>query len=359
MSHPVSIDAVKAKLNDRLDDLMAKLCPNAVKVGNEWEMGSIRGEPGQSFKMNRSGKKLGLGYDFAEGRYYDILDVVAAAKFDGDIGDAIAWAIALFNLGRMTPAEIREQEEKAKRQRAEAEKGQAEDAEAVRRKAKGLYLAGEPWEGSPVERYLLGRRIDLKRFDRSPRALRWHGRVWNREAGGVELPAMLAPIVDAISGEHLGTHRTWLDLLADGRVTKAALREPKMSWGAYRGGVIPLLRGESGKPLKQMPADEWVICAEGIENALSAALMRPQRRAIAAVSLSNLAEIRLPPQLGGLFLVADNDTKSGPQKQFARACARLEERGVRFQIVRPPEGIKDFNDWLAALERQAEQGRVA
>lgn len=350
-SHPVSIDLIKQKLHERIDTLVPQLFPNARIKGNEWVLGDVFGAPGESLSICRTGKKIGWWKDFAGGPSGDILTLIAAARCDGDIKAAIPEALRWLGLGSLTAEELRRQEAKAKQAREAAEARWASDVDKTRAKAKGLYLAGELFPGTMVERYLLGRAIDLMQLPHVPRAPRFHGAVWNRESGGRELPAMLLPVNDAQTGQQLAVHRTWLQAHPDGRVTKAALADAKMSWGEFRGGHIPLNRGASGKPLKSAPEGEWIAVSEGAENGWSAAIIKPEWRVLAAVSLDNLGGIVLPAQIGGLFLIADNDTKPEPKAAFARACAKLEARGLRFQIIRPPEGIKDFNDWLVALKR--------
>lgn len=360
MTHPVSIDLIKAKLHERIDDLVPQLFPNARIKGREWVMGDVFGAPGESLSICRTGAKTGWWKDFAGNAKGDILTLIAAGRCDGDLRAAIPEALKWLGLGSLTAEELRRQERKAKAAREAAEARWASDVEKTRAKAKGLYLAGDLWPGTPVERYLLGRGMDLMRLPRPPTAPRYHARVWNGEAGGVELPAMLLPVNHAETGQQLAVHRTWLKSHADGRVTKADLADPKKSWGEFRGGHIPLNRGASGKPLKNAPAGEWIAVSEGCENGWSAAIIKPEWRVLAAVSIANLGEVVLPAQIGGLFLIADNDEKPDPIAQFGRACARLEERGLPFQIIRPPAGIKDFNDWLQALQRAAgNTGRVA
>ncbi len=359
MSHPVSIDLIKQKLCERIDTLVPQLFPNARIKGGEWVMGDIFGAPGESLSICRKGNKIGWWKDFAGNAKGDILTLIAAGRCDGDIRAAIPEALKWLGLGSLTAEELRRQEFKAKQAREAAEARWLSDVEKMRKKAKGYYLAGELWQGTMVERYLLGRAMDLTQLPQLPRAPRFHGAVWNRESGGRELPAMLLPINHAETGQQLSLHRTWLQGHPDGSVTKADLKEPKMTLGEFKGGHIPLTRGASGKPLKYAPEGEWIGVSEGVENGWSVAVSRPQLRVLAAVSLDNLANIVLPRQIGGLFLLADNDTKPTAKEGFARACAKLEARSIRFEVVRPPEGFKDFNDWLVALKRQAEQRRMA
>lgn len=359
-SHPVSIDLIKSKLHERIDTLVPQLFPNARIKGSEWVMGDVFGAPGDSLSIRRTGTKAGWWRDFAGTARGDILTLIAAGACDGDVKAAIPWALRWLGLGSMTAEELRRQERKAREAREAAEKRWASDVEKTRAKAKGLYLAGELWPGTMVERYLLGRSIDLMQLPDVPRAPRFHGAVWNRESGGRELPAMLLPINQAETGQQLAVHRTWLQAHADGRVTKADLDDAKMSWGEFKGGHIPLNRGASGKPLKHAPEGEWIAVAEGAENGWSAAIIKPEWRVLAAVSIANLGEIVLPRQIGGLFLICDNDEKPDAIRAFGRATSRLQERGLPFQPIRPPGGIKDFNDWLQALQRQAgNTGRVA
>lgn len=357
MSHAVSIDLIKAKLHERIDVLVPQLFPNARIKGGEWVMGDIHGSPGESLSICRKGKKIGWWKDFAGTDSGDILTLIAAGRCDGDIRAAIPEALRWLGLGSLTAAELRRQEEKAQEARRQAEERWLSDVEKTRAKAKALYLSGDLWQGSMVERYLLGREIDLTQLPHLPRAPRFHARVWNRESGGQELPAMLLPINHGVTGQQLAVHRTWLRGFPDGRVTKAALVDAKMSWGDFAGGHIPLNRGASGKPLKHAPAGEWVALSEGVENGWSAALIRPDWRVLAAVAIDNLGGVVLPEQIGGVFLIADNDDKPKAKASFGKACARLQERAMPFQIIRPPAGIKDFNDWLVALKR-AERGGV-
>lgn len=361
MTAPVSVDLIRRKLIDNVDGLVGQLLPRAVKTDTEWLVGSIAGETGSSLSICRYGPKKGVWADFAGDLKGDLIDLIAAVKFTGDIGEAIGWARRWLNLGTMSPAELRQQEQKAAQAQRESDKQQQDDIEKKKRRAKAMWLSGEPYAGSPAERYMLGRAIDLGRLPRLPSCLRYHPKVWNREAGGIELPAMLAPVNDAVTGEQLAVHRTWLQLHGDGRVTKADLRDPKMTYGPRKGGLIALTRGDSNKPIKQMPEGEWLAVSEGIENGYSVAIARPLQRIAAAIALDNLAELRLPPQCGGLFVLADNDVKDEPRRAFERAMNRLGDRGIAFEIVRPPAGFKDFNDWLVALERQQaeDHGRVA
>jgi hypothetical protein len=94
----------------------------------------------------------------------------------------------------------------------------------------------------------------------------------------------------------MAAHCTYLAIAPDG-VRKLNRRPAKKVWGRYAGGLIPLTRGASNKPLRDAPDDDGCLIAEGIENALAAAWLRPELRAFAGVAVGNLAAIALPEQM--------------------------------------------------------------
>ena len=167
-------------------------------------------------------------------------------------------------------------------------------------------------------------------------------------------PCLLAKL-DAPNGEFLTVHRTFLLCHADGRVTKAdwknggPLEDAKVAFGSYAGGLISVWKGASGKSLRHLVPGEWVAMTEGVEDALTIAMVRPEMRVVSALSLSNIGNVTFPDRLGGLYLCADNDTHPDARKAFRRAKAKLEARGLAVREVRPPPQFKDFNDWAKAL----------
>lgn len=68
---------IAALLAERAEELAQYLLPAGKKIGNEWTVGSIEGEAGQSLKFCLSGSKKGLFCDFATGQSGDALDLWA------------------------------------------------------------------------------------------------------------------------------------------------------------------------------------------------------------------------------------------------------------------------------------------
>lgn len=219
---------------------------------------------------------------------------------------------------------------------------QAETAEK-RAYAHRLWLEARPSiAGTPVESYLIGRQIDLRRLGRAPRALRFHPALRHPYAR-IDLPAM----VSAISGEggvHLATHCTFLERVAGGWI-KARVNPAKVVRGSYTGGSIRLWRGASKKALTQAAPTEPVFIGEGIETCLSVAVAAPELRILSAGFMGNLGAVWLPPQVSVVVLLADNDVKLAARAAFQREVNRLLERGLDVRVARP-DGCKDFNDML-------------
>jgi twinkle protein len=88
---------VSALLAKRIDDVAAYLLPQGKKSGNEWKVGSLFGEPGQSLCIHLSGAKAGIWCDFSTGESGDALSLWAAVKRI-TVRDAIKEAVRYLNI---------------------------------------------------------------------------------------------------------------------------------------------------------------------------------------------------------------------------------------------------------------------
>jgi Toprim domain len=233
--------------------------------------------------------------------------------------------------------------------RSPAPERQAEpNAEQKRNAAWRLWIAATPLRpGDVAWRYLGGRGIGLGQLPRLPGALRTMRGLTYAETGE-RFPAMLAAVIGP-GGKFLTCHRTYLQEHPDGSVTKAQVSSPKKIMGPCRGGLIPLARGASGKPWKRASEGDVLGLCEGIENALSYAVAVPEHRIAAALSVGNLAHVRLPAAISTLIIAADSDAPGSPaDRSLRRAIDRFLAEGREVRIARVPEGFKDFNDYLIA-----------
>lgn len=355
----ISTDEIVAQLNQRADTLAPKLLPGGRREGRHWCCGSINGEKGNSLKLTVAGAGKGLWTDFATTQGMpehggNMLCLVALTMFGGTHQeawrDAIAWAKSELGLDDLDPARLQTIKREVQQQQAKDDAAAAKRVKRMRDKARHLWFSATEGLGTPAELYLRGRGIDLRGFPpeyrRWPRALRYHPRAWCSEIKG-ELPCMVAAIF-SIEGELLACHRTYLDLalLDQGIVTKAKLKDAKLTMGSYAGGHLPLWKGVHPQKLAAIPHGTDIYVSEGIEDGLSIAMAFPERRIVAGVALSNIGGMVLPDQAGRLVLIGQNDTNQKTIDAVENSIARQQRAGRKVATIFPLPEFKDFNDQL-------------
>ncbi|WP_455476300.1 toprim domain-containing protein [Bartonella sp. B17] len=97
-----TIFEIKQKLSSQAASVIQMLLPQGYKCGNNWIVGSIQGEAGQSLSVCLSGNKAGLWYDFAEGSGGDLLDLWCCVK-GINLSQALEEARSYLNLTRPKP----------------------------------------------------------------------------------------------------------------------------------------------------------------------------------------------------------------------------------------------------------------
>ena len=75
-----SIGQLAALLAQQAESVAKHLLPNGVKQNNEWSVGSITGEPGQSLRVHLTGEKAGVWKDFADDIGGDLVELWSAVK---------------------------------------------------------------------------------------------------------------------------------------------------------------------------------------------------------------------------------------------------------------------------------------
>lgn len=384
MRQAVTLEEIKDRLLAQMETVLDRYAPAAPgsyrKGGRYFTLNPGRADRRVgSFCVWVSGPDIGRWVDFASHpRGGDVIDLIGLS-LGLSPADTIAEARAFLGLDTESPELRRAREaaaEKAKARRALDALAEAARKVSRRKAAQALWLSGqERIAGTPVDHYLRGRGIDLAALGWQPRALRFHpeclylreeevtdpetGEITTRRLPPLRLPAMLAAI--SLGADHIGTHRTYLAINpATGRWAKAALPDAKKVLGEVMGGSIRLgngtgPRGGRGVALAECPPGTRVHLAEGIETALSVLAVRPDVRALAAVSLANMGEVVLPDNVAEVVLVPDGD-EDNPQAQalFDRAVQRHAAKGRTVRVVPPVPG-QDFNDRLqAALEDEPE-----
>lgn len=71
----MEITEIRRRLEQSPLQVAEHLLPHGNKVRDEWEVGSVNGEPGKSMKVRLSGDKAGVWYDFAAAEGGDLIDL--------------------------------------------------------------------------------------------------------------------------------------------------------------------------------------------------------------------------------------------------------------------------------------------
>lgn len=356
----VSIGEIAQLLAGRAEDLARTLLPLGHRAGNEWvEANRSRGGLGDSLVVCVRGHRAGVwGHPPTPGAPGgDLIDLIAYLQFNGDKGEAIKWARAWLGIDQTDPKTLEDHKRRLQAARQAHSAVEAREREKTRKSLFALWLAARAAvAGTPVERYLLGRGIDLRALGRQPGALRFHPALYNTETDR-HWPAMIAGITGPATYDAAGTlvnggrmvavHRTWLQVHDDGTVSKAPLQKAKKVLGEFRGGTIRLWRGADNKALHEKPAGSEVLICEGIEDGLTLAMADRARCILVGVSLGALGAIHLPPNIARVTLCADNDGDNPTaQRDLTRAIDHFLSQGRRVFVARPPAGAKDVNELL-------------
>jgi hypothetical protein len=357
VSLPTEPAEIAAALRPHGETLVRQFFPEAKVEGNELRW---HGPGGAVCSMVLRGSKAGVWADWSdpERQAGDPVDLVHFTLFADRPSrhDALLWAARWLGIDRRKPdrdpahaAELRRMAEAALQRRALEEQ---ERAERSRKRAQAMYLAhglSVPLpHATELVSYFAGRGIVLEELSEVPRTLRFEARC--SYDAQLDLPAMLAPIICPVSCQQIGTHATYLEQDGARIWRKTLLRPAKKSHGTVKGGFIPLLRGGSHKGWSKMPDGSSILIAEGIENALAASLcVEGEPRVIACVSVGNLASLALPEACRRVILVYDRDGENQgvhTAREAARERFRSERRDI--EILKPPAGVKDFADYVAA-----------
>jgi len=157
--------------------------------------------------------------------------------------------------------------------------------------------------------------------------MRWHPSL--KHPCGYVGPALIARITDALTGEPISLHRTWVR--ADG--LKADIDAPRLLLGGHRkaGGVIRLWPDEA--------VTDSLGIAEGIETALSLAHFHSP--AWSCIDAGNLAALPLLPGIDTLAIAADNDPAG---RAAAHECGTRWADDYRTVHIMTPKTKNDLND---------------
>jgi Toprim domain len=277
---------VSSALTERAEDVARALLGEPTATSRH----ELRWGRHGSLSLRRSGPKRGLFYDHERGQGGDLLDLIAR-EHNAKLVEAIRIAERDFLGGGRTPAA-------PERPSAAADDGEARSSAALR-----LWSESAPTTGTLADRYFIEQRgLDIRQLDLG-HALRWHA---GRQA-------VIALMTDAISGEPIGVHRTFLG--ADGDKL-----ERKM---LGRQGVVRV------SPDNAVTVGLGIT--EGVEDGL-AVLLSGWVPVWAATSAGAIARFPVLSGIEALTLFADADA---PGMRAAETCAanwRVAGRDARLSL---------------------------
>ena len=300
------------RLAGRAEEVCRQYLPGGRRSGQYWHAGDVGGGAGRSLYVHLSGGKAGRWRDPAAGQKGDLLDLIRLTRGLPSGGEAMDEAARFLGLGG-----------------GAAGKGKGRAVREERHRA--LYAEGRPVTGEdPAGRYLAGRGLP---YGDAGDCL-FHPAVPVNLDGSVERrPALLAPIRTP-GGELEAVQRIFVT--EDGQPAPFGGR--RRLTGSPRGGGVWF-----GSPNPAAVA----IC-EGVEDALAVtAVLTPEERetvaVVAAVSAGRVGAVDLPPGVGSVVLVQDNDAAG--EAAWLGLLERWGDAGTTpVRVV--PAGTKDANDEL-------------
>lgn len=276
---------------------------------SEWRYGNKGG-----LSIVVAGPKRGTWYDHSEDAGGGPFDLIMRARGDS-FREAVVFAREFLAMPRREPTRL------PRTIRAPSKAGTAEYAAR-------LWSEAIPLEGTLAARYLREHRgiPDLP----PPSSFRFHPSVRSKEAGR-SLPAL---IVGALEGETV--RRVQVIFLDPDTAGKAALKAPKLTFGAGAGHVPAVIHGGSRR-----------IMCEGPEDAASI-WSSTKCTVICSLGTANLDKPVLEP--GELTIAGDNDQAG--RRHTKKAAKAHERRECTVRIAFPPV-TEDWNTILRTAGKQA------
>lgn len=313
------LDLIVERLRETAEIWVPRLFANGRRVGDEWRLANIRGEPPRntgSCVIALCGAHAGDWIDFDGHAGGGPISTIEEAT--GLQGRPLIERAA--EIACVTPG--------APERRAPA-LPPAPKRDAAREIAH-IIASAEPLAGTQAARYLTGRGLAIA----TEADLLFHRDLthWETRTG---YPALLGQVRDR-QGEVIGLHRTYL-AEDGGQVRKAPVAKPKMMLGRIAGGAVRL--GPLGD-------GDRLALSEGIETGLAVMTACPGLPVWATLSTSGLEQVDLPAAARRVLILADNDASGAGLRAADAAARRLRAQGRDVAIAVPPEEGQDFNDLL-------------
>ena len=305
-----------------------------------------------SFKLEYSGKKRGLWYDFEAGEGGDLLKLIRRRITNNSFSAAVSWARNW--LGWPPEGSAPDKTEKDALRRAQAElihrseaAKQKAEADAAREQQKKIEAAQQRWQhatpiqsGDPADLYLRSTRR-IAPPDEWPSSIKFQS--------GNDPAVILA----ATNDEGAVTAVQIIRVTSAGHKRKGGrINLVKQSHGLLKGSVVRL----------PGPSDGPLLVAEGPETGLSVWASTGYETYV-ALGQSNIGSLALPINRRVVMCADDGPRSSQSRRRARRTVNKLKSGGhdvveaMPWEIHR--EDNSDFNDVIISLGPEAVKARIA
>ena len=339
---------IKALLQAQILPLLGELLPGGRPNGAYWlgARNPTRKDNAPGSLWVRLHSEAGVWKDEATGETGDVLKLVQYCARLPDFKSTLVWSREFLKLGEMSDVDRQRRAAQAKRAVTRDQAGMEARAAKMRKRAFGCYVEAKKRSllGSPIDRYLRTRGINLRSLGRAPGALGWLPEHRHADTE-THWPVMVAGFTGQ---DHriVAVHRTFIAV--DG-ADKAPVVPQRKIWPSFTGAAIRLWRGDTGWSITDAAANglrESLVLTEGVEDGLSVAMAMPQLRIWCAGSLGNLANIVLPECIDEVIICADNDWgRVQAQALLDKAVDSFARQGRQVRLAHSHVG-KDVNDAL-------------
>ncbi|MBP6098365.1 MAG: AAA family ATPase [Candidatus Levybacteria bacterium] len=328
------LDAVKEKLEDRVEDLARHVFSSEKYVkrhGNEIRFGQKGG-----ISVYISGPKKGGWVNYktgVSGKAFDLLTKEMGMDFKNALDYGANFVGISPEQNNMSAEEMMRRHEaalkgKMLKQEQEAANWEKEISKKVG-KVKTIYKETTPIMGTLAQTYLQKHRgIESNTFSDN---LRFHPNYYSSETKQ-SYPALVSFARD-VKGELKALQAIYLN---DKGEKHQELETKKRSFGPLTGSFVTIQAGDRNAP---------IFVAEGVETALSVKEAGVNGTIVAALGISNIKNLEC--QNKDVIICKDNDGQENKTHEtIENTRIVLEEKAAKVTIIQPSRAGEDFNDVL-------------
>jgi AAA domain-containing protein len=302
-------ETLQLAIHDHAETICRHYLVQGKRIGKQWVVGNLNGDPGQSLRIELEGEKAGLAYDFATGEGCDLLEVIKHHT-------GLRFIEVAREIGRITAVNV----EEPATQYTTGKEGRYQTGNSIK-----------PFEWDK------GYRLSSAHIDK---VCPWRGFsrsyiVWvdeHRQFGCTKKGEWAFPVV------------------VDGAIVAAHIRQHDGKWRYYPTlkdlgiSLTPLIVGNLATAEKvfvgESPWDVFAVLDKlGIQHGEPIAGIATR----SAINAALVATVEFRPGIE-IYVIPQNDD---PGQSWAQSVGTALAR--EFRLITVPTKFKDANDWLKAL----------